>query len=124
MYNPIEFVLMQPYIQGYRRNLFLVTDGVLSAKEDLAIAVLTSNCSVKELNVYAVGIGNGADVSFLARAAGACKNEYIFSNNLTLLESQFRTLLNYSYTYYHNYVKPQTFAVDGGSYFAIVPKPE
>ena len=68
-YKPVDLVFKLPVRRGTARNIFIITDGAVTEKEDQTIEIIRTNCSSTNHRVITVGIGHDAGNNFIIRAS-------------------------------------------------------
>ncbi|KAF2074845.1 hypothetical protein CYY_003833 [Polysphondylium violaceum] len=75
LYPPIQEILQQPYDQEYPRQLFILTDGQVSARDELIGFVGKESNSTR---IFTLGIGDYVDRELVIGLSNACKGFYEF----------------------------------------------
>lgn len=74
IYHPLESLLKEKVIEGYPRNVFLLTDGGVSNTEGIIAMV---GKSTKYSRVHTIGIGSGASQSLIEGCSRAGKGKSV-----------------------------------------------
>lgn len=74
IFQPLQTILMEKVIEGYPRQVFLLTDGGVSDTQGVIKMVKKST---KYCRVHSIGIGNGASYDLIQRCAEGGKGRYL-----------------------------------------------
>ena len=75
IYNPLHTILKENNIEGYPRQIFLLTDGQVSDTERV-LQMVGNNC--KYSRVHSIGVGDGCSEELVAGCARKGKGSHVF----------------------------------------------
>lgn len=75
IYSPLSNILKEKPIEGYPKQIFLLTDGAVSNTEDVVDMVGQNS---KFSRVHTIGIGNGCSEQLIIGAAKKGKGHHVF----------------------------------------------
>lgn len=78
IYNPLKALLETKPIEGYPRQLFLLTDGGVSNTQGVIKMVGLNN---KYARVHTIAVGNGASEDLILGCAKSGKGYHVFIND-------------------------------------------
>lgn len=95
IYQPLDFALSQPGIQGYPRFVFLLTDGQVSNTESV---IRMAKKKSRNTRINSIGIGNGASLALIQGAAEAGKGRHVMITDVEDPSEKIISLLNSALT--------------------------
>lgn len=78
IFQPLQTILLDKVIEGYPRQVFLLTDGGVSDTQGVIKMVKKST---KYCRVHSIGIGNGASYDLIQGCAEGGKGRYIMTSD-------------------------------------------
>lgn len=91
--DPLEELFEKyPVKDGISRSIFLISDGGI-ADPDSVVNLVYKNCQKYNQRVYALGIGEEADISLIMRASQAGNGKYEYAVNSQKIEEKLQYLI-------------------------------
>eukprot|EP01132_Coremiostelium_polycephalum_P002375 gene2375-2937_t len=91
LYPPILYALSQPFDPEYPRQVFILTDGSISDREQLIQYVSKESNSTR---IFTFGIGGGVDKNLVVGLSRVCKGYYSLIKNNNNMDEQVMSLMN------------------------------
>lgn len=117
IYAPLQNILTSKIIEGYPKQIFLLTDGGVSNTQNVIDLVRKS---IKYSRVHTIGVGNDVSQALIIGCAEKGKGRHIFINNGENPSEKIIQLLNDSLT---PVVTSLSLAYDPNKVESIVPNP-
>jgi len=93
LFSPVKDILQQEYDQEYPRQLFILTDGQVSRRDELIKFVGQESNSTR---IFTLGIGSGVDQELVIGLSNACKGFYELINDNNDMQNRVMKLVNIS----------------------------
>ncbi|KAF2076820.1 hypothetical protein CYY_001848 [Polysphondylium violaceum] len=91
LFQPIKEILQQEYDQEYPRQLFILTDGCVSSRDELIKYVGTESNSTR---IFTLGIGSGVDKELVIGLSNSCKGFYELIDDNNDMQNRVMKLVN------------------------------
>ncbi|EAR98295.1 type A von willebrand factor domain protein (macronuclear) [Tetrahymena thermophila SB210] len=93
IYQPLSEIFNQPYVKGYGRQIYILTDGQIENKENVMHLIQSNNISNR---VHAIGIGLYVDKDLIIQSAKSGKGCHAHVTDQSLIQESIINILQNS----------------------------